>query len=74
MAKDICQRFGARVRQLREERGWTQMYLAVHSGLSRTFISDVELGRKEPCLKSLETFADAFGITVLELFRGVHGK
>jgi transcriptional regulator with XRE-family HTH domain len=74
MAKDICERLGARVRQLREERGWTQMYLAVHTGLSRSFISDVENGVKEPCLRSLETLADGFEITLMELFRGVDRK
>ena len=67
MAKEICIRFGARVRSLRKARKWTQTYLSVHSGLSRTFISDVELGRKEPCLRTLETFADAFGVTLGQL-------
>jgi transcriptional regulator with XRE-family HTH domain len=47
------------------------MYLSVHTGLSRTFISDVELGRKEPCLRSLEIFAIAFDLTVSELLNGV---
>lgn len=50
------------------------MYLAVHTGLSRTFISDVENGLKEPCLRSLETLADGFDITLSELFRGVDRK
>lgn len=61
-----------RVRELRKQRKWTQMYLAVHTGLSRTFISDVEAGKKEPCLRSLETLADGFGIKLTELFKGVH--
>jgi hypothetical protein len=39
-----------------------QMYLSVHSGLSRTFISDVELGKKGPCLRSLEILADSLGV------------
>jgi len=72
MAKDICQRLGDRIRQLRTERKWTQTYLAVHTGLSRTFVSDVENGLKEPCLRSLETLADGFGITLSELFKGLH--
>jgi transcriptional regulator with XRE-family HTH domain len=72
MAKDICERLGARIRRLRQERGWTQMYFAVHTGLSRTFISDVENGVKEPCLRSLETLADGFEIKLSELFRGIH--
>jgi len=67
MAEEICIRFGARIKSLRKAKKWTQTYLSVHSGLSRTFISDVELGRKEPCLRTLETFADAFGVSLAQL-------
>jgi transcriptional regulator with XRE-family HTH domain len=70
MAKDICERFGKRLRALRTERGWSQTYLSVHTGLSRTFISDVELGRKEPCLRTLEIFALGFEISLGELLEG----
>jgi transcriptional regulator with XRE-family HTH domain len=71
MASDICIRLGSRIRELRKNAGWTQMYLSVHTGLSRTFISDVELGRKEPCLRSIEILAIAFDLTVGELLSGV---
>ncbi len=37
-------RFGQRVRTLREARNWTQEDLALHSGLSRSYISRLELG------------------------------
>ena len=47
------------------------MYLSVHTGLSRTFISDVENAIKEPCLDSLKTLADAFGMSVSQLTRGL---
>lgn len=71
MAKDICARLGAKIRRLRKDRGWTQTYLSVHTGLSRTFISDLELGRKEPCLRSLEILAGGFGTSVSELLADV---
>jgi transcriptional regulator with XRE-family HTH domain len=71
MATDICVRFGKRIRHLRTERGWTQIDLAVHTGLGRVFISDVERGKKEPCLRSVEILAIAFGLTVPQLFRSV---
>lgn len=71
MAKDICVRVGARVRGLRKQRKWSQTYLSVHTGLSRSFISDIELGQKEPCLRSLEILAIAFDLKLSELFRGV---
>jgi transcriptional regulator with XRE-family HTH domain len=71
MATDICVRFGKRIRTLRKERGWTQIDLAVHTGLGRVFISDVERGRKEPCLRSVEILAMAFDLTIAQLFRPV---
>jgi len=71
MATDICARFGKRIRQLRLKQGWTQIDLAVHTGLGRVFISDLERGKKEPCLRSIEILAIAFELTVPQLFRGV---
>jgi transcriptional regulator with XRE-family HTH domain len=71
VTEDICVRLGKRIRALRKRREWTQTYLSVHSGLGRTYISDVERGKKELCLYSLETVAGAFGMTVSELMKGV---
>jgi transcriptional regulator with XRE-family HTH domain len=50
------------------------MYLAVYTGLSPTFISDVENGLKEPCLRSLKALAGGFGVPLMELVRGVDRK
>ncbi|MET9915879.1 helix-turn-helix transcriptional regulator [Streptomyces sp. NPDC006435] len=41
-------RFGQRLRQLRDERGWTQDELAARMGCSGTHISAVETGRRPP--------------------------
>ncbi len=71
MAKDICDRFGLRIKDLRKKRKWSQTYFSVHTGLSRTFISDIELGRKEPCLRSLEILALGFEVKLSDLFRNV---
>jgi len=56
---------------LRDAREWTQVYLSVQTGLSRTFISDLELGQKEPCLRTLEILAQGFDISIIELLKGV---
>jgi transcriptional regulator with XRE-family HTH domain len=68
---DVCKRVGSRIRKLRQERGWTQTYLSVHSGLGRPFISNIERGQKELCLRSLEILAMAFEISLSQLMRGV---
>jgi len=68
VAIDVCIRLGLRIRTLREQRGWTQTYLAVHTGLGRAFISDLENGKKEPCLRSLEILAAGFQLSLSQLF------
>jgi len=68
---DVCVRFGKRIRKLRLERGWTQTYLSVHTGLGRPFISNIERGQKEPCLRSVEILALAFEISLSQLTRGI---
>lgn len=71
MSNDICVRFGNRLRKLRKNRGWTQTYLSVHAGIDRSFISDLENGKKEICLRNLEVIAAAFDITVSQLMSKV---
>ena len=67
MSSDICVRFGKRVRTLRKRQGWTQVYMAEHVGMDRSFISDLENGRKEICIRNLELLATAFDLTVSKL-------
>jgi len=69
--ENVCVKVGKRIRELRRERGWSQVYLGVHSGVSKTFICNVERGDKEPCLKTLEILAQSFGITLGDFFSGL---
>ena len=41
--------------------------MAEHVGMDRSFISDLENGRKEICIRNLELLAAAFGMTVSNL-------
>jgi transcriptional regulator with XRE-family HTH domain len=68
---DICVRFGQRLRKLRLERGWTQTDVAVHLGMDRSFLSDLERGKREPCLRTLEVIAQGFQLTVPQLLSRV---
>jgi len=67
VSSDICVRFGKRLRNLRKQREWTQVYMAEHVGMDRSFISDLENGRKEVCIRNLELLATAFDMTVSKL-------
>jgi transcriptional regulator with XRE-family HTH domain len=41
--------------------------MAEHVGMDRSFISDLENGKKEICIRNLEVLASAFGLTVSQL-------
>jgi len=69
--EDIGVRFGVRIRNLREKRGWSLTHLSIHSGLSKTFLTNLETAKKEPCLFTIETLASSFDLTVGKLMRGL---
>ena len=51
------------IRQLRQERGWTQLDLAVRLGVSTAAVSKWERGLAAPRWKHLRHLALLFGIT-----------
>jgi transcriptional regulator with XRE-family HTH domain len=53
--------FGARLRRMREERGWSQDELGIRMGYSSTHLSSVETGRKRPTLRLTRRADVAFG-------------
>ncbi|ELP65112.1 helix-turn-helix transcriptional regulator [Streptomyces turgidiscabies] len=55
------ERFGERLRRLREERGWTQDELGVRMGCTGTHISAVETGRRPPTGRFSASADKAFG-------------
>lgn len=71
MATDICIRFGKRIRALRRKRGWTQVYMAMHTGLGSVYISQLEHGKKEPGLRTIEILAISFEMTPAQLLQGI---
>ena len=58
---------GGRVRAWRARRGMTRKQLAADSGLSERFLADVEAGKGNVSINSLEAAAHALNITILEL-------
>jgi XRE family transcriptional regulator, aerobic/anaerobic benzoate catabolism transcriptional regulator len=60
---------GSRVRAWRARRGMTRRQLAADSGLSERFLADVETGKGNVSINSLEAAADALNITILDLLQ-----
>ena len=71
LPRDIGSRFGRRIRELRNARGLTQSEVAATFGIDRTFISDVERGRKGIGLPTMEVLALGFGVSLSDLLRGL---
>jgi len=65
--ENITRRFGKRLRTLRKARGWTQVQMADALGIDRSYISDMERGKKNVCLPILEVIAQGFGISIARL-------
>lgn len=65
----VSSRFGVRLRALRQERQLTQLRMAEDFGIDRTFISDVERGRKSISLPTLEVLALGLNLSLSELLK-----
>ncbi|MEM9347387.1 MAG: helix-turn-helix transcriptional regulator [Planctomycetota bacterium] len=66
--KPIQRKFGARVRKLRLERGWSQEELAARTKRHWTYIGGIERGERNPSLVVIADIAKALGVKPLELF------
>lgn len=71
MKSKILITFGNRIRTLRLEKNWSQENLAEKTGFHRTYIGMVERGERNPSLKNINVFAEAFGKNVSELFNEI---
>jgi transcriptional regulator with XRE-family HTH domain len=59
---------GARVRELRKERGWTLEQAAVGAGLARSTLSKIENGQMSPTYEALKKLATGLSISIPQLF------
>ena len=60
-----------KLREVRKSKNLTLKNLASQTGLSVSYLSDIERGRATPSLKTVETLANALTISVQELLTGV---
>lgn len=59
---DIRARLGRNVRRLREAKGWSQEDYADRAGIHRTYVSDIERGRRNPTITVVEKLAAPLGV------------
>lgn len=65
--QDILVRFGARVRQLRLQKGYSQEAFATKCDLDRTYVGGIERGERNVALRNVESIAKALDMTLSEL-------
>ena len=71
MSSDIAVRFGKAIRSIRHQAGISQEELAERCGLHRTYISDVELGKRNVSLENIERLSQSLNTKLVELFAEV---
>lgn len=67
---DIRIRVGLRIKQLRSHAGVTQDELAYSIGLSRSYLAEVETGKRNISIVNLERIVDGLDITIADFFDG----
>jgi transcriptional regulator with XRE-family HTH domain len=55
--------FGARLRELREQAGFTQQALGERAGLTRDGVAQLESGRRKPSWETAYSLASALGVS-----------
>ncbi len=65
--QDFGERFGSVVRQLREQRGWSQERLAGRAELNRSYMGEIERATAMPSLATAAKLARALDVPLSEL-------
>ena len=68
---DILTRYGQAVRKIRLAQEISQEELADRCGLHRTYISDIELGKRNLSLENIERIAVSLNKSLSEFFQEV---
>lgn len=59
---------GPLLKDLRDERGWSLREFGLIVGMNKTYLGDIELGKRNPTMNSLEKIVAGYGLTVKEFF------
>lgn len=62
---------GDNIRTHRRNRKWSQEVLAEKADLHRNYIGDVERGEENVSVDTLAKIAEALGVSIIDLFRGL---
>ena len=69
--KKAAKTFGRRLRQLRQERGWSQEELSTRADISKNYIGEIERGENNISIHYIARLAAALSVTLGEMFQGL---
>ena len=67
--KTIREKFGEKVRELRQTKGWSQEELAFRAGIHRNYLGGIERGERNPALDNIAAIAKALGVEPSDLLQ-----
>lgn len=65
---ELNEQIGQLLKDLREERGWSLRELGLVVGMNKSYLGDIELGKRNPSINSLEKIVAGYDLTVKEFF------
>ena len=69
MSKTTAQKFGENMKKIRLEKGMSQGDICRSLGLDRAYISNVENGKQNLTISTMERVAKALGVTIDQLLK-----
>ncbi|MGQ7945638.1 helix-turn-helix domain-containing protein [Flavobacterium sp. WC2509] len=65
---NLKEKFGHKIKLIREQKGYSIEYLANIANIDRTYISDIEKGKRNVSLLIIEKLSKALEVKIQELF------
>jgi transcriptional regulator with XRE-family HTH domain len=69
MPTDLLATLGERIRRRRKRAGWTQVQLAERIGIDRSFLADVERGKRNISILNLDLIAKGLKVPLSRLLK-----
>lgn len=67
----IKEKFGYRVKELRQARNLSQEKFSLQIDMDRTYLASIESGKRNVSLENINKIAGGLEITLEDLFRGI---
>lgn len=68
--QEDLKKLGGRIRYLREQREFSQELLSFKANIHRTYLSQLELGQRNPSYTTLLKLSNALSVNITELIKG----